>query len=1799
MKFKRRTVVKKKFLALIFAVLLVVSSIPMVHAADGNALPKVSADGVVLNKSAELKADGTVDITIEAYTKGQVTQTSTVSPTDIILVLDVSGSMDDAFGSTAVVTYTPVLGERREWTTLIGGHIDWLYGLHGNRTYYIEDPGNPGQYVAVVPDESQVQTRRPTVVTYTEEGYDDNLYSCFVIAGDTSGKRYYPQMSSEYSLITPALSNSEVVQFYTSTSSTPTRMDEMQRAVNTFIDQAVASSATASAPHRISVVKFASPLYKTQRGTTSTITNVAQSVVGDDFSDGANCTQVVFGLTDATAANQTTMKTAFSSLSEGGATSVDYGLALAEHVLESRTQHAGRQAVVIVFTDGTPTHNNGFQLGVANSAVAYAEEIKDGGYPIYTVSVYPGAEPGLDPLSNYGNTGKTYIQYYNDLTGNLSNNSGFIDEASDIFMHAISSNYPDVKADTTTAYDITLGDRASGSDYYKSATDAASLQNIFSGIMSTIGHPTVQLGATAAVHDTIAPHFDISGIGGTPQITLRVVPKAEGGWDSWDTANTVVNPAGVNFVVNGRDLEITGFDFDAYYATTTVRPSDLDDFNKNGCGAKLVVTINVTPDYAEIDKLGDAASVLKTNADTDTADGLYIKDSTGKVIVSAASPSLVPNKVIYTVDGNTVATYYRFAGATGLSVDALPTREGHTFTGWTTTDVTVTAGAFDMPSHDVVFAGSFTRNSYNVIYRYFNTIPDNVTPGTTVDPTYGEIVGKVSVPFGETYTYPETAFASPSGYDDDNTQYDFSGWEAAHPELSVTNNSFVMPDHDVYIQGEFIKDADQKAYYKIYHHREDPNVSGGYITTESALHEDVVGERIKIPYNTYHGYSADTANPDTVNDVTLLAAHTDSAPAEIHLYYKLDALYTVTYAYDGEIPALIQTEVTAQLAALNNAAAGPYGIGKNITVGDALNVAGYTFTGWTSDGTPYAPGSTLTMPGHNVILKGTLTPLTNAQYTVRYYQQDLYGTGYTQVNRNGEPSNIGDVYTNQTVGAYVHAPVTTFTGFTLNLASSEMSGYVAADDSLELELYFDRNTYEVSYHYLSDSMLTTPTLPATVTYKYGQTVTIADKLNESGYTFHGWLVGDVSAGAEITITGNQFTMPAGDVKFYGGFAQHFYVTYWLKDTTTGETREFAGPFEVPAGTVVVVGQDITTPANFTAWTEVHPADHTSQTTIAVAGGQFTMPTEDVHIYGEVANPTVTYYLRQGPNGQYVANGDPVSVFPGDFYSLREVIGTIPAGWSFNGWSSAVKADDDTVPVTIGGSGTSQSLVMPAYNVNVYGELTNSAITVTYFVDGVQYGEPVSARSGETYTLGTGITPYQAPAGKTFSGWTRAVQQSDPESDLTITDSSILLPAYNVNIYGTTTDRGQYTVTYYVNNEPYGTPITVQAGTTHTLIAGPSVNWPSTFTGWETAYTAAGTPVSLQTGSFVMPESNVSVYGSVNVDSIPVMGNLVIEKKVVAPADFPADKTFTFYVYYGSSNTPTRTVTVKANEPYSIWTTQLGTYTVVEDVAAAQTEGYTLTAAAAQTTTVRFLQSAELTFTNTYTAQPQLEKGDHFAYIIGYPDGTVRPDASITRAEAVTIFFRLMTDASRAQFWSQTNSYPDVASDAWYNNAISTLTNAGVLEGYEDGTFRPDAEITRAELVKIASAFFRTMPDPEDGFADTDDHWAKTFIEAAKELGIVTGYENGAFLPDQSITRAETMRIVNGTLERKPHKDYLLNDMIVWPDNPVDAWYYADVQEATNSHTYETVSDHEVWQTLTPNRDWAALERVWSETYVTP
>lgn len=222
--------------------------------------------------------------------------------------------------------------------------------------------------------------------------------------------------------------------------------------------------------------------------------------------------------------------------------------------------------------------------------------------------------------------------------------------------------------------------------------------------------------------------------------------------------------------------------------------------------------------------------------------------------------------------------------------------------------------------------------------------------------------------------------------------------------------------------------------------------------------------------------------------------------------------------------------------------------------------------------------------------------------------------------------------------------------------------------------------------------------------------------------------------------------------------------------------------------------------------------------------------------------------------------------------------------------------------------------------------------------------------------------------------------------------------------------------------------------------------------------------------------------------------------------------------------------------------------------------------------------------------------DHVAYIIGYEDGTVRPNGRITRAEVATIFFRLLTDDARQRNWSSENNFSDVSADKWYNNAVSTLCHMGVLGGYSDGTFRPNAPITRAEFAKIAVSFAQTNGSAVYSYftdVKTTD-WFAPYVTTAKDSGLIEGYSDGSFKPENRITRAEACAIVNRVLGRKPSKSHMkISGRIDWPDCTTADWFYEAIMEATNSHTYQMGKRVETWNDKLPQRDWVALEKIWS------
>jgi len=222
--------------------------------------------------------------------------------------------------------------------------------------------------------------------------------------------------------------------------------------------------------------------------------------------------------------------------------------------------------------------------------------------------------------------------------------------------------------------------------------------------------------------------------------------------------------------------------------------------------------------------------------------------------------------------------------------------------------------------------------------------------------------------------------------------------------------------------------------------------------------------------------------------------------------------------------------------------------------------------------------------------------------------------------------------------------------------------------------------------------------------------------------------------------------------------------------------------------------------------------------------------------------------------------------------------------------------------------------------------------------------------------------------------------------------------------------------------------------------------------------------------------------------------------------------------------------------------------------------------------------------------PEMLNGeDHYAYLLGYEDGTVRPNGSISRAEVATVLFRLLKDDVRAQNLTKDNAYSDVSGTAWYAAAVSTLSKMGVISGYPDGTFRPNAPITRAEFAAMIARFDETAKSADTPFTDISGHWAENAIGKAYGNGWVEGSSKTVFCPESNLTRAETATLLNRVLHRLPEKGSdLLANQIVWPDNPETFWGYLAIQEATNSHEYERKADgvHETQTAKRENRDWS-------------
>ena len=632
-----------------------------------------------------------------------------------------------------------------------------------------------------------------------------------------------------------------------------------------------------------------------------------------------------------------------------------------------------------------------------------------------------------------------------------------------------------------------------------------------------------------------------------------------------------------------------------------------------------------------------------------------------------------------------------------------------------------------------------------------------------------------------------------------------------------------------------------------------------------------------------------------------------------------------------------------------------------------------------------------------------------------------------------------------------------------------------------------------------------------------------------------------------------------------------------------------------------------------------------------------------HETAKVTGHQVIYELAGG-KGDITGNG---LYYPQD--AAVPVTNSVPTleGHEFTGWKSNIEGDNKVYT----SDGTNSSITMPAANVILTAQWTvntDTKYTVNHYQQNLDDND---YKLFETESDKTGTTGEQTTAtAKNYEGFT-----AKPVEQKTIAaDGSTVVDIYY--------DRNTYSVTYTdgVNNETifedevhqsvkYGASVPAYNNGTD-----PSrENY--TFAGWEPSVPATMPANNLMfaakweknpVGDGTFDFNDVISGDGKNTPAITktVKGNVGRNfketfKVTVEPKSDNAKNTMTPDYYTGKAEVIASKslkdvpflfkpeVMANAVVPYGkLRFTEAGTYTyTVREIPGEtsrmsyDTTEYTLKINVALDEDSNTYQVKSWQFTpgnreypdalnivNTYRtyhpstpSKPTLNTGDHYAYVMGYPDGTVRPNGSITRAEVSAILFRLLSDKTRDEYFTTESSFTDVKAGAWYNNSIATLEKAGVIvDTAKGGAFRPNEAITRAELAAMLAQFSDAKPVKGVKFSDVSaEHWAYEAIAIAAKMGWIEGYPDGTFRPDATITRAEMMTLVNRALERVPSdEDHLLSKrvMLTFPDCKSGDWFYIAVQEATNSHTYERAATEkngdEQWTALRANRNWTLLEK---------
>ena len=1820
----------------------------------GNPLTNTS-NNITVNKYVSGNATGGYSLTLEAYAANQQTTTTTTTPLDIVLVLDVSGSMADPISYTAA------------------SQTSWSYNdiKDSGTTYYYRD--RDGNYYEVEAETGGL-FRTYYYLYYTNDWNIERTIS--------SGRIYSPD---EPSYSGPLYTAGEL------------RIVALKNAVASFINSVAANASENSVDHQISIVKFAGD---------------SKAEIGNDkYQDGSytyNYSQIVKGLTSVFDGGSSELITAVNGLEAMGATRADYGMEHAQTVLQGARDDSHK--VVIMFTDGSPTSGQNFEADVANAAISASQTLKSSDVTVYTIGIFEGADPS-------GNSNENL--YMNAVSSNYPNatsytNLGTRAEGTFYFASSTSSGLEGVFntiADTVTSNTLTANP-----DSEAVLSDTLSQYFEFPARLSGSSSEITVKYAPATHYDTVTKTFtfgqaedlpggsnvEVSIAGGTISVTGFNYKEYAASYNSTGTVSggklivtfpievnedaCILNPTpnGIyptNSTASGSEagLSYKG-DSEAQSndtSTSLTRSPDvtLTDLDANGTD----VTVQV---YVDGKKVADPLNYIELSRNTKDTTYFYFSTSVSDGIVTCdfnyqpGRHDCVDLNVKILAPGSYVLQGVRSYQSYGMSGTS-NVSEGMNADTYIVDNVTA-------DNTDAVDCTIYLRSAYSVEY-YRDSIKLTEEPyndqntyiaGTDISETTAEgptegnsawmswkndkALTSISLP----------ALPSVTGSDVDGWFLGSASGTEYDPSGSVNMTDAVPSAESSVIK--FYATSSAKNYNLTYKWSGLP--AGATITPPDdesyAYGAPVTIDNIytsssttKVGHDTYTFSGWTSITPDLGADSTMPAS--DVTVSGTWEKTSSDPKYTVEYKVTGDAPAT-SSELPAEAQ---------YYEGDPVTVAGGLttdettkdSVSGtWTFSGWTTEDAEIAEGAFI-MPDKGVTLTGTWSFEPDTHNITINYQDDVNTVlkpSYTDTQNDGSEYSFDVSKEDGAIIPFIIVKDDTNYVFDHFADSTPLSGELTDDVVITAVYLIDANGNKVPDAY-----------EATVTYKVVKG-TWADDTNvdkTEGFVLKTF---DPESNSWVAATPTPTlddTIPTGMKPDANHTGSGEWDTAISADTKVTGDVTYTYTFSTEKAPVLTVDKTVTSVGGTAV------SDQSSIPSATVGDViEYQIAVENT---GNVALSDVTVSDGKWESGVEIKVGGEATTLTGGSYTITslDVGKSVTITYSYTVTDADVTAgkvtnnvtaddgndteDDDTVEVPVSGTITitpanitiymggdegydavvgenaqttsSNSMPTPLFYVTVPSSLGNVDVSdIVLTGDGgrewkFEFAGYDSAGKALYYINSTGFTD-QEPVRVTYTGSDGHAHISDSFNPSAVND---LFTTYEIAIYA----GGAGKVEANVNGVRYGIAtgtgklyvravedtednpvVSVETTVTEPVASGEA----AIFAPADTKYTLNNTSVEVdpegvgllfdsiidtdadRTGALIdaiESEYNINItngnYQAQYLDLVDANnGNAWVKAdgNVTVYWGYPkgtnSSTSFTLYhftdLHRDGSNSGFDIADISNSDIEVVKVTKT-TYGIAFEVEPGGFSPFVLVWSDNYIPPI--VPPSEPDYTPNW-----LNTTDHFGYIIGYEDGTMKPNAGITRAEVATIFFRLLTDEARERFWCETNAYTDVADGSWYNNAISTLSNIGILGGYEDGTFRPNASITRAEFAKIAVSFFDWADiEAANNFVDVrDSAWYANYVAVAAKIGLIEGYGGNVFRPDATITRAEACTIINRTLGRAPDADHLLpvGQMNTWPDNSdTSVWYYAQIQEATNSHNYRWIGDIEQWTAKLPEPDWDKLQ----------